>query len=311
LCAPNLTLAQVQALPGGSGFIAPFKQEYDFDKVLPNVGAVYNFDNGFSVFGSYAQGFSAPRTDNLYRRTTVDIQPETTDAFDAGVRFTRRGIQAQLTGWNIQYQNRIVTSFDPDLGIAIDRNVGRVDSYGFDGSIAYQPVPQVTLYGFLSYINAEFAEDVLLGRANVPAGSPAGTLGTQIFAPTKGKMVAETPEWQYGGRAQLEAGPFEIGIQGKYVDDRFATDVNDVIVRGYALWDADVRFSFEPWGLERTYLQVNVINIFDERYIGSIGTQLNAGQICPAGSTCGSNTNNPSFTPGSRRTFLATLNVGF
>jgi outer membrane receptor protein involved in Fe transport len=89
-------------------------------------------------------------------------------------------------------------------------------------------------------------------------------------------MVAETPEWQYGGRAQFEVGPFEFGVQGKYVDDRFATDVNDVIVPGYALFDADARFSFAQWGLERTYLQFNVINIFDERYIGSIGTQLNA-----------------------------------
>jgi outer membrane receptor protein involved in Fe transport len=69
LCAPNLTLAQVQALPGGAGFIAPFEQEYDFNKVLPNVGAVYNFDFGLSLFASYAQGFSAPRTDNLYRAT--------------------------------------------------------------------------------------------------------------------------------------------------------------------------------------------------------------------------------------------------
>ena len=304
LCAPNLTLAQVQALPGGAGFIAPFEQDYEFNEVLPNAGFVYNFDMGLSVFGSYARGFSAPRTDNLYRRALVDIQPETTDAFDLGVRYNRGPIQAQLTGWMINYQNRIVTSFDADLGISIDRNVGKVESYGFDGSIAFKPVEEVTLYAFASYIQAEFQEDIRLGNATTPANTP-------IFAPTRGKTVAETPEWQVGGRAQFEFGPVELGIQGKWVDDRFATDVNDVIVSSYSLFDADARFSLADFGLQRTYLQLNVINIFDERYIGSIGSQINAGQICPTGATCGGNTNNPTFTPGASRTFLATLNVGF
>jgi iron complex outermembrane receptor protein len=320
LCAPNLTLAQVQALiprtsPGvpspSESFIAPFKQDYKFDKVLPNVGAVFQVLEGLSVFGSYAKGFSAPRTDNLYRRTSLDIAPETTDAFDAGVRFTRRNIQAQLTGWNINYQNRILTSFDPDLGFSIDRNVGKVKSHGFDGSVAFKPIEAITLYAFGSYIDAKFAEDVRLGTTLRPTGTNTVPAGTPIFAPTRGRMVAETPEWQYGGRAQVEFGPVELGIQGKFVDDRFATDVNDVIVPSYALFDADARFNLKFLGLERTYLQLNMINLFDERYIGGIGTQINAGQICPAGATCSNNTSNPNFTPGAPRTFLATLNVGF
>jgi len=311
LCAPNLTLAQVQALPGGANFIAPFEQEYGFDKLLPNVGAVYKLLDGLSVFGSYAKGFSAPRTDNLYRRTSVDIAPESTDAFDAGVRFTRSNVQAQLTGWNINYKNRILTSFDPELGISIDRNVGKVKSHGFEGSVAFKPIEPLTLYAFGSYINAEFAEDVQLGTTLAPTGGATIAAGTPIFAPTKGRMVAETPKWQYGGRVQVELGPVEVGMQGKFVEDRFATDVNDVIVPSYALFDADARFNLRFVGLERTYLQLNLINVFDERYIGNISTQINAGQICPVGATCGSNTNNPSFTPGAPRTFLATLNIGF
>jgi iron complex outermembrane recepter protein len=317
LCAPTYTLAQVQAAANsasagsGAGFIAPFEQDYDFNEVLPNAGFVYNLTDGLSIFGSYARGFSAPRTDNLYRTFDVDIQPETTDAFDLGVRYNRGPVQAQLTGWMINYQNRIVTSFDADLGISVDRNVGKVESYGFDGSIAFQPIDEVTLYAFASYISAEFQENIRLGNTIAPTGGATLPAGTPIFAPTQGRTVAETPEWQFGGRAQFEFGPVEFGIQGKWVDDRFATDVNDVVVKGYSVFDADARFSLAPWGLERTYLQLNVINIFDERYIGSIGSQINAGQICPAGGTCASNTNNPTFTPGASRTFLATLNVGF
>ena len=52
-------------------------------------------------------------------------------------------------------------------------------------------------------------------------------------------MVTETPHWQFGGRANVELGAFEFGIQGKHVGSRFATDVNDVKAKGYAIFDLD------------------------------------------------------------------------
>jgi iron complex outermembrane receptor protein len=308
LCAP-IDLAQAQAI--SAGFIAPFEQDYKFDALLPNVGAVYNFGGGFSLFGSYARGFSAPRTDNLYRRTFVDIQPETTDAFDLGARYTTGRVQAQATAWLINYQNRIITSFDPELGISIDRNVGKVRSRGFDASIAWQPIEQVTLYTFGSYIQAEFQEDVQLGFTRAPGAGQTVPINTPILAPTRGKMVAETPKWQVGGRVQFEVGPAQLGVTAKWVDDRFATDVNDVIVPSYTLVDLDARFSLAGMGLETSFFQLNVINLFNERYFGNIGTQINAGNICPVGANCAGNSNNPTFTPGSPRTIVGTLNIGF
>ena len=110
---------------------------------------------------------------------------------------------------------------------------------------------------------------------------------------------------------QLSLGPEELGVQGKWVDKRFATDVNDVVVDGYTNFDFDARFSLAGAGLERTYLQLNVINLLDERYFGSISSFINAGNICPAGGTCTANGSNPSFTLGAPRTFLASINVGF
>ncbi len=307
-------IAPGSAVPatGPTPYFAPFEQTYKFDAVLPNIGLVYNLTPRFSVFGSYAKGFSAPRTDNLYRAPIVEITPEKTDAFDLGLRYRSRGLQAQATAWLINYQNRILSTFDPDQGISIDRNVGKVESWGVDASIAWQPIEPVTLYAFGSYINAEFQEDVLLGRTNAPGAGQTVPAGTPIFAPTAGKMVAETPEWQLGGRVQLALGPVDLGLTGKWVDDRFATDVNDVVVRGYTTFDLDARFNLAQWGLDRTYLQLNVVNLFDERYIGNIGTQINAGNICPIGANCSNNgATNVNFTPGAPRTFIATLNVGF
>jgi iron complex outermembrane receptor protein len=302
--APGVTPAKIIIPPGGvvpltgpTPYYAPFATNYKFDALLPNVGVTYRITPEMSVFASYAKGFSSPRTDNLYRAPIVTVDPEKTDAFDGGIRYTDRQIQAQATGWVINYTNRIVTSFNPDLGISIDRNVGSVKSYGVDGSIAYSPIKAFTAYAFGSYIHAELQDNVQLsGAAGLDCGQssspPAGC------AATAGRMVAETPKWTWGGRVQGTFGPLEVGIQGKRVGDRFATDTNDVRVKGYTTVDLDARLNLAQWGLEKTYLQLNIINMFNEFYFGNISTQINA-----AG--------NPNFAVGAPRTVMASIHVGF
>jgi iron complex outermembrane receptor protein len=288
---------------------APFTANYKFGKLLPNVGFTYKVTGPVSVFGSYAKGFSAPRTDNLYRAPVVGVQPEETDAFDLGVRYTTGRVQAQLAGWKINYKNRIVSSFNPDLGISIDRNVGKVNTYGFDGSIAVRPVRNLTLLALASYIHTELQDNVELGTtssATPPAGlifcEGAPTTANPVVptcAPTRGKRVAETPTWQFGGRAEYDIGPFSVGVQAKHVGPRFATDVNDVKVKGYNVVDLDARFVLDDWlKTKGTYVQFNLQNVFDTFYFGNLSTQIRAND-------------NPNFAVGSPRTFSATLNVGF
>lgn len=278
----------------------PFSANYKFDAVLPNVGFVYRFADtldGLSMFGSYAKGFSSPRTDNLYRAPRVEVNPEKTDSFDLGLRYTTRRVQAQATGWFIGYKNRIVTTFDndpnsPNFGTSLDRNVGRVESYGADVGLTFRATDWAALTAFGSYTKAEL-------QSNVP-------LTATIFAPTAGKQVVETPKYQVGGRAQFNFGPVDLGVQGKWVDKRFATDVNDVVVPSYTLVDLDARLNLAKWGLERTFIQLNVRNLFDEFYFSNISTQINAGNIGGA-----NNGQNPNFTVGYPRTFSAGFNVEF
>ena len=136
---------------------APFEANYKFNPILPNVGIVYDFGGGFSAFASYARGFSAPRTDNLYRAPIVTVDPETTNAFDLGVRYRRSNIQAQADGWKINYQNRIVTSFNQDLGISLDRNVGRGEKLGLRRQRRLGADPGDQPLGLASYVNRRAA----------------------------------------------------------------------------------------------------------------------------------------------------------
>ncbi len=294
---------------------APFTATYKFSPVLPSAGFTFKATDDIAVFGSYAKGFSAPRTDNLYRAPIVKVDPETTDTFDFGVRYSTNRVQAQATAWMTNFKNRIVTSFDQVNSISVDRNIGTVKGKGVDIGIAIRPLDFFTFQGNLSYNDSKLQDDILIGTTIV-GGGPARPL----FLPTKGKRVVETPKWTLGYRAQVEFGPASVGLQVKYVSDRFATDFNDVKSGSYTTADFDARFNLEKYGAKNTWVQVNVSNLFDRFYFGNIGTQiagaLNNGLVTipfndvvlsgaiPGGAA-------PNFAVGAPRTLSATLHIGF
>ena len=262
------------AATGGTQYIRPFEAEVEYRDVLPNIGASYLIAPGHTVYVSYAEGLSAPRTDQLYTAgvlttstnapvTLSDVEPETSQAWDLGYRYRTPSIILSTALWSNNFQNRIVSSFDPDLGFSVDRNVGDVKMWGFDAQAGWTPTAAFSLYGSISYTNSELQDDLQLSS-------------TPTFLPTKGKALVETPEWMVTGRAQWRpTEDFTVGFQGKHVGDRFTTDVNDEQTPGYNVFDLDMRYDL-PFGAEGTSIQLNVTNIFDEQYYGNISSGNNA-----------------------------------
>ena len=280
----------VAPFPTGALF-APFKAQYKFSPVLPSAGFTFKITDDLSMFGSYAKGFSAPRTDNLYRTPIVTVAPETTKTFDAGLRYASGRVQAQASVWHTKFNNRIVTSFDQIQGISVDRNVGSVIGKGVDIGIAVRPLDFFTFQGNLSYNDSKLQDNIQVA---------AGAAGLLL---TAGKRVTETPKWLASYRAQVELGPVEVGLQVKYVSDRFATDLNDVKSSSYTTADLDARVSLAEVGLEKTWFQLNVSNLFDRFYFGNIGTQI-AAPPNPGGAQ-------PNFSVGAPRTISGTIRVSF
>jgi iron complex outermembrane receptor protein len=308
------------ATVGGNALYAPFKAKYKYHKLLPGIGATFAVNESLSVFGSYSKGLSAPRTDNLYRQPVITVKPETTDSFDLGARYISGRFQAQGTLWKIGYQNRIVTSFDPETNTSIDRNVGKVSSWGFDGGVGFKPIRELNLIGLLSYTNAKLKDDVIIGALTYNSASPppastltafesycspiptTGSAKVNVCGNTTGKFVVETPKWQYGGRAEVNIKPVTLGVQAKRVSSRFATDVNDVKVKGYTTVDLDARIGLDFIPHQKSYFQLNVINLLNEHYFGNLSTTINA---------YGFGSSAPRFTPVSTRAITGTLTVGF
>ena len=291
----NVTFAST----GTTQFIPPYSAELTFEDVLPNVGAVYRFGDGHSVYASYAEGLSVPRTDNLYQPVrsatgTIDfstVQPETTKAYDLGYRFRNAGLIVQAAVWYIEFENRIVTSRDNDVAsptfdLFVDRNVGAVKQQGFDGQLGYIFSENFALNLSASYNESELQDNLFLGNfsctsANQRPGStpacptsPAAPLLIPTFLPTQGKSLVETPDWTFSARADWDVTEnLSVGLQAKYVGERFATDINDEVSDAYTVADLDVRYDLtDTIGIRGAYVQVNVNNLFGEDYLGNIST---------------------------------------
>lgn len=291
--ATNAALNPAQGLPQNRVF--------KYDKVLPNVGLNYKFTPEFSVFASFAQGLSVPGTDSLYNAFFFPLTaagarpaPETTDSFDLGLRYRSGNVQAQLSGWLTKFENRLASGYDPELDQNVYRNLGNVDKYGIDGSISYQPIPELAVYVFGSYMKSEIKNDIAIGEnAN----------GSTVFAPTAGKRESGSPKYSFGGTIRGEVGPVEIGITAKRTGPRAVFDTNEATYTGTyiptgavpsgtqgavsrteiyganapAYWlvnlDASVNLGF--LGLnDKTRLQFNVYNLFDQFYVGGFGGGL-------------------------------------
>ncbi len=267
------------AATGATRFLEAYETERKYDDVLPNIGITYRPGDNHQVYVAYAQGFSAPRTDNLYAITRdsltnvidiPDVDPEITRNYDIGYRYQSARILATATAFYNEFENRIVSSFDPDSGTFIDRNVGTVELRGVEGSITYAPEDYLLFYVTGSYLDSELQDDIQVGR---------NAQGVALFLPTAGRELVETPRYQFAGR--IEYSPTEalrLGFQGKYVGDRFSTDVNDEVAEDYITVDFDARYELARFGqmFDGSYLQLNITNLFDEDYLGNISTQNTA-----------------------------------
>jgi iron complex outermembrane receptor protein len=307
----NVTFAPAAPMGTPVEFIAPYSDEVKFDDILPTVGLTFRPTDSNTLYLSYAEGLSAPRTDNLYavrRQADGSVgrplpESEMTKAYDLGWRLNHARTLASFAIYRIDYTNRIVQSFDPDLGFSVDRNVGDVTIQGFDAQLGQRFGDRVDFT-----INASFNDSELLD--DLPTGL------TTSAQPLKGRTLVETPKWTFGGRTDIDiTDNLQAGLQAKKVGKRFTSDVNDTWVDSYTVVDFDMRYEFKMPGGQDLQLQFNLNNVLDEEYYGGISPSVSGLQGVPLlgrdGLPTGVTGSAPFLGIGSPRTAVASIKFNF
>lgn len=306
----------------------------NYKQVQPSIGYVSDITSNLSMFGNFSMGLQVPGTDNLYNSFYYPVgfdaanpTPEKTQNFDTGLRYRSSKVQAQATVWYTNYTDRLSSGFDPVTERSLYRNLGKVKRYGFDGSIAYQPIRALNVYAFGSYLKSEIVNDVLIGRVTA-AGGPLGPVGTPIYAPTAGKRESNVPVYTFGGGATLDLDFVQLGVDAKRTGPRYIYDTNEPIRNGlttiiypnkapaYTLVNISARVGLEWAGLNKqTFFQFNVLNAFNEYWVAGINSGNPAFNQGPTYSAAGVLTGYSGSAPftqiGYPRTLMGSLVVGF
>ncbi|MBB5747139.1 TonB-dependent receptor [Brevundimonas variabilis] len=339
--ATTLPNGNVQFAGNTTQYIAPFSQDFEYDDVLPNITVGYDFGDN-NLFASYSEQIAVPRTDNLYNVNRIasttaipiafnPVQPEITKNYEVGYRYTSSTVIASASAFFNQYSNRVVSTLDNDptsetFNTFIDRNIGEVESQGFEGAVTWSLADNISLYASATYLDAVLQEDQIVGSFTCPAAgitNPA-TAGfgctpnqrSPLIIQTKGKQVVETPEWQATFRADWQpTDQLSLGLQAKWVDERFTTDVNDEVVPAYTVVDFDARYDLtNTFGIRDAYVQFNVSNLLDEEYPINISSGNNALTIADVNPNAGINprAGQPrTFGLNAPRTMVLTLGTKF
>ncbi len=269
LFGPGSTTITLNPVTNAPNFRLPFHATFNFNKLLPNAGVSYNFDNANQIYATFAEGFSAPKTDDLYTSSTNLVQPETSYNYGIGYRYQASRLTVSATLWGSTWQNHIIQSFDPnDPTLSIDRNVGSVQLEGIDAELGWHPIDPFTLYASTTIMQSQLLDDYDVTVSSGP------DKGKSVPLPVKGKQLVMTPDEQFALRGEYTIGQLTVGVQAKYVGKRYSSDVNDDSLPAYTEVDLDAEYKL-PWGRD-TVIQFNAYNIFNARYLDRTSTVSNA-----------------------------------
>jgi len=262
---PKGTLQGVSSTSGRDG-------KNSFGMTAGGMGVAYQFNDLLTGFGGVHRGFSPPSP----RGTRSGLNPETSTAYEAGVRYTntRHALAAEATAFYTDFQDLIVVDNIGGAGSSIDENFGEAIAYGlelaaqYDAGIANNWILRNPWFISLTYTNAEQQNDA------------QSTDAESIFSfGQKGNKVPYIPELQVSFGTGVESEKWGAFISGNYVSATY-TSANNVDNQINGNGDPDARFgktdSYFITDLTAFYRATDTVkvfasvqNLFDEKYIVS------------------------------------------
>lgn len=216
---------------------------------LPFGGLVFQLNDQVAFYGNYSRSFVPNASDT---NTGQAFDPEEGRSYELGVKFDLpQGIGASLALFDIEKENVVVTNN------SVSEAAGKVGSRGVELDISGRLSERWELLGSYAYTDTEILDDPANeGNELVNAARNVGSL----YLVHHLHLPQELGQWKLGGGA-------------RYVGERAGDNANTFWLDSYTVADAFVTWDSQLLG-EQTRLQLNVRNLFNERYYPSSGGNL-------------------------------------
>jgi len=209
------------------GNLDGFRDSRSDNELDPTVSLTFALTDTTNVYARYAQGFKSGGWNvdflNVAQVATgFGFDTETVDSYELGIKGVSPSgrLRFDLAGFYNEFDDFQVFQFVPLGGGAAVlqlRNAAKVETIGLDGSLTWQPTPDLRLTGNFGYVDAEFKR--------FPGGGPGGAdlSGNELAAPDlTAAAIAE-----YTLPAMLLAGQWSLYAEYSYRDSFFSGASND------------------------------------------------------------------------------------
>jgi iron complex outermembrane receptor protein len=243
------------------------------DDFLPQVGVNYSLNENNEFFASYAENmkaFVSAATSGPFSTTAAGfaaikdkLKPETSKTVEIGWRFRTADFQGVVAAYHVNFENRLLAT-TVGAGIvgnpAALANVGGVKTQGVEAAGTWTITHDWSLFGSYAYTDAKYEDNVFDGTG-------------ALQARTSGKTVVDTPKHLAHGEVAYDNGAFYAKLGANYTSERFYTYLNDAKVPSYVLADFSAGYRLSGSDLlEGLEVQFNVTNLFDKKYVATIGS---------------------------------------
>jgi iron complex outermembrane receptor protein len=280
------------------------------DWFQPHAGLNYKLSDKAELFGDFTQAkraFVSAATSGPFATsqagfnallTTNKLKPEQSNTFEAGGRYHDHGLNALLAVYYVDFSNRIIaTTVGAGIqgNLATLSNVGSVRSYGFEGAVEAKLGHGFGVFASYSYNDSTYRDDVPVApdlSTNPPTPRPA--------IATAGKTTVDSPKHLAKGEITYDKGMFFGRFGANYMSKRYFTYTNDQSVPGQVIFDASLGVRFSLPGEHKVELQLNATNLFDRKYVSTIGSN-----------GFGNSGDNQTLLAGAPQQFFVTVKAGF
>jgi outer membrane receptor protein involved in Fe transport len=230
---------------GGCLYTRPADRTDRFNNLAPELGLNWAVSDTTTLFTRIARGFRPPQATELYRlqrgQTVADLDSETLDTFEVGLRSDSETVFWDLTGFVMRKENFI---FRDSNGFNVSD--GKTDHHGIEASLDWAISYKWRFRGNVSWAKHEYAYD-----------RPQSGI-------TNGNAVDTAPEWLAGARLLYEHDEnFSSELEWVHMDDYYLDPANAHTYEGHDLLNLRFFYAIQNTGHR---LALRVTNLLDDYY---------------------------------------------
>lgn len=283
--------------PGTKGYLTPAptyapvratdldRTSRTYDQLLPTIGLGYNFSESLNVYASYGKNFIRPYSyvpiitlyntnRNTFQTAGITLNElfngfnmEKSDNIELGTRFRKERFEIIPAFFYSKHENLLTTIFDRRVNLNYRQNIGEATGYGVDLMTNLFLSKDWTVFFNPTYTKLTYDQNLNF-QGNI--------------LNSKGRQVADTPEFLFKTGIIYKYGPVEIVPMLKYLADRYGDVEHTEKIGDVVVADLNLKYTRKMKSIGDTLkISLQLQNLFDNKYISVV----NASDDSRAGGT--------------------------